>query len=336
MDIIYEFITRLPPKQSRSPSGWISVNAPCCHHCGHKPDKRKRGGFIQTPDGGFSFHCFNCSFKAGWKPGQLLSKNAKLLLKYLGASDDEIIKINFAALRQKQNGGVIDPAGKIVPNLPMRLPKGAKPLSHWTDNPSEDFLNVLKYMSEDRNPDLLKWHEYYWTPDTEYNMNRRIIIPFKSDYNNFLYGYSARSIDPKLEPKYIAKYNNGYLFGQENLLKPNRRYAIVTEGIFDSIAISGCATMKQTMTEGQIITLKNCEKQVIILPDRDHSGKELVLQALENNFSVSMPDWPDDYIKDADDAVKKYGRIPALKKIIDNTETNELKIKLKMKHWFKD
>lgn len=334
MDIVSEFLTRLPAKYKKSPSGWISGNAVCCHHRGHKPDRRGRGGIIPTPDSGFTFSCFNCGFKTGWTPGNLLSTNAKLLLKYLGANEEEVQKINFEALRQKRHTVLTKRDSKFL-TREMKLPEGAKPFGYWCENPPKEFIDVLNYMAEKRNPDLINWHEYYWTPNTDLCMNKRIIVPFISKFNKTVQGFSARAIDNKIEPKYIGKYSQGYLFGQENIYEAERKFVIVCEGIFDAISISGCAAMKQTMSEGQIALLKDCGKNVIIVPDKDSSGVHLVEQAIEHEFYVSMPDWPDDGIKDVDDAVKKYGRIPVLKKILDTAESNSVKIKLQMKNWFR-
>ena len=66
-------LTFLPGKRKQTPSGWLSFNAPCCHHNGTSADKRGRGGLITNGDGGISFHCFNCGFKASWQPGRNLS-----------------------------------------------------------------------------------------------------------------------------------------------------------------------------------------------------------------------------------------------------------------------
>ena len=336
MDIVQEFLSRLPLKRKTTGGGWISVNSPCCAYRGHKPDKRGRGGFVMTPEGGWTWNCFNCNFQTGWSPGQTLSGKAKQLLKYLGVSEDEITKINFNALRQKQNAGLVKQNNKFVSNEIISLPDGSKPFSYWAENPTEDFLNVLRYMVEKRNPDIIKWHEYYWSPDVKNDLNKRVIVPFTSEHSNYIYGFSARAIDAKIDPKYYAKYKRGYLFGQENLLKPLRKMIILSEGIFDAIALSGCACMKQTMSDEQINTLKMSDKTVIVLPDKDQSGKGLVEQALEHNFMVSMPDWPNSAIKDGDDAVKIYGRIPAIKKIIDSATNNKLKIAYQIRTWFKE
>jgi hypothetical protein len=48
---------------------------------------------------------------------------------------------------------------------------------------------------------------------------------------------------------------------------------------------------------------------------------------------VSFPNW-DDGIKDANDALKHYGRLYTLYSIINSVETSELKIRLRMKTWF--
>jgi hypothetical protein len=332
MIILDEFQRRLPAKSKSTPSGWRSFNAVCCHHRGHKSDKRGRAGFRLSGDGGFIYSCFNCSFKASWMPGRVLSLNAKKLLEYMDASKEEINKINFNCMKTKSTA--VGPNHQpIIENRKISLPKDAKLFSEWAENPTEEFLKVLEYISE-RNKDLLLWHDYYWTPDKEFNMHKRVIVPFNSPKSDWLHGYSARAIDDSVKPKYIAQYsNNGYLFGQENLFKPARKFVIITEGIFDAISIDGAAVMKQYFSERQLQTVKTCDKQIIIVPDRDDSGKTLALQAIEQGFSISLPQWDDD-IKDVADAVKKYGRLAALKQILDAAEDNKLKIQIKMRSWF--
>ena len=53
MSIVSEtLMTFLPSKRKQTPSGWISFNAPCCHHNGTGADTRGRGGLISNADGG--------------------------------------------------------------------------------------------------------------------------------------------------------------------------------------------------------------------------------------------------------------------------------------------
>ena len=57
MSIVKEILsTFLPAKRKQTPSGWISYNAPCCHHNGTSADTRGRGGLISNGDGGLSYH----------------------------------------------------------------------------------------------------------------------------------------------------------------------------------------------------------------------------------------------------------------------------------------
>lgn len=332
MNIVDEFFNRLPAKRRHTPSGWTNSNAVCCPHRGaHKPDKKQRGGFKLQSNGGFVYNCHNCTFHASWTPGRTLSENAKKLLEYLGASPDEIKKINFQCLKLKNSIVTINNV-QLTENKKIALPEGSKTFGEWAIDPPEDFLKVIAYIN-DRNANLLNWHEYYWTPNKKEGMNNRIIVPFLSD-NGWLNGYSARSIDEKIQPKFMAQVvNNSYLFNQDKLYLPNRKFIIVCEGVFDAISLSCVAVMKQYMTEKQIETLRTTDKKIIIVPDRDESGKQLVEQAMKLGYSVAFPNW-DEGIKDIADAVKLYGRLAALEQILESVEDSELKIKLKMKGWF--
>ena len=102
-DIQTTVLSFLPANKKSTPSGWTSFDAVCCHNRGEKRDTRKRGGIMTNTEGGFTYHCFNCNFKAGWTPGKLLSKNTKDLFKYLGISDTDIGKLNLVALKIKDD-----------------------------------------------------------------------------------------------------------------------------------------------------------------------------------------------------------------------------------------
>ena len=47
-------LTSLPANRKKTPSGWISFNAPCCVHNGETADKKKRGGIMASADGTIS------------------------------------------------------------------------------------------------------------------------------------------------------------------------------------------------------------------------------------------------------------------------------------------
>lgn len=330
MDIISDIITHLPLKKRTSSGGWLSFNGVCCHHRGHSPDKRGRGG-IMLHDGGFSYSCFNCSFKTSWIPSKSLSENTKQFLSYLGFSDGEIQHINFEALKIKaaSSSVITHKDYSITRHKKLDLPKNAKPLEYWLNNPTDDFLKCIDYMLE-RNKELLLWHDYYYSDTPQFK--NRIIIPFYS--NGEIVGYTARATNNDIKHvKYMTNYQDGYVFNADLLFEPTQKYIIMCEGVIDAITINGCACMKQTISESQKRLLKLCNKKIIIVPDRDHSGKNLVEQALELGYNVAFPAWQKG-IKDCSDAVKQNGRLFTVDQILKSVEESPLKIKLKMRMWF--
>src|SRR5690606_21992796 len=134
----------------RGHHGWNNLNGVCCIHNGQsRPDTRKRAG-IRMTDNMVVYHCFNCKYKASWAPGRKLSKRMENLLNWVGMPGDELKKLKFKVWQLEEQ----DKAGQPL-RVPARLefkegalPFGAKPFSHWLDQPEPpvDFLEVAAYM----------------------------------------------------------------------------------------------------------------------------------------------------------------------------------------------
>lgn len=321
MNLIQQTVNQfLPLKKKNTPSGWISFNAPCCHHRGENIDKRMRGGLLFSGEG-FQYHCFNCNFKAGWTPGKLFSKNSKELLKWFGIPDSEIQKLNLVVLKTKED--IPKPEKIISFDLEERpLPDGTVKISDLLNAgyQDENFLQVVEYLLIKRKVEL-EWFDWMWTDAAGYN--DRVIIPF---YNQGkVVGWTGRKISDG-KPKYLTSTQPGYVF---NIDRQNvdRKYIIVVEGQFDAIAVDGCAIMHNEPNDTQVARINQQNKEVIVVPDRDKPGAKLVKAALENNWSVSLPDWGAE-IKDVADAVKIYGRLYTLYSILQYRESNKIKIEL--------
>jgi hypothetical protein len=324
--LVYDtVITHLPSKRKTTPSGWTSFNAPCCHRNGTTQDSRQRGGLIknQTQDG-VSYHCFNCGFKASWQTGRKLSGKMKLLLQWLGASDDTITKLALAVLQFNETQGFQQTIVELPKFVDKPLPDGAQPIDENTPD------NILQYMkSRQLNVDD---YDFHWTPKLGYK--DRLIMPFyHKEYNSErrIVGWTARKINEG-SPKYMSEQQPGYVF---NLDAQNwqRIFCIVVEGPFDAIGVDGIALLGSEVKDQQALAINALNKKVILVPDRDDNGHKLMEQAIELGWSVSMPDWSDD-VKDVNDAVIKYGRMYTLHTLVSSTEDSELKIKLRSKKWF--
>jgi hypothetical protein len=318
-------LTYMPSKRKQTPSGWLSFNAPCCHNNGNSADTRGRGGLIANPDGGVSYHCFNCGFKASWQPGRSFSHKLRRLLQWMGAPDDIINKVALEVMRE--NEGV--EAQSRIAVLPefntVPLPDDAVKITDITAF-NKYSLAILEYMAE-RNLNVDDT-TYYWSPSLGYR--DRLIIPFY--YEKRIVGWTARTITADKKPKYLTEAQPGFVYGLDDQVY-TKEFAIVCEGQLDAIHIGGCALGGSEISDQQAMLLNRLQKQIVVVPDRDPAGKKLVERAIELGWSVSMPEWPAD-VNDIGECVDKYGRVYALYSIAVSTDDSPLKIRLRAKKWF--
>jgi hypothetical protein len=326
MSVVAETVlTYLPPKRKTTPSGWTSFNAPCCHHNGHTADKRNRGGLISNPDGGVSYHCFNCGFKASWQPGRNFSHKLRKLLQWLGAPDDIINKVAFDVMRENEGVDVQEHVAKLPTFNTVPLPDDATKVAD-IKNFDKYSLAILEYMSS-RNLNLDDT-DYYWSPSLGYR--DRLIVPFY--YEKRIVGWTGRSIVADKKPKYLTEVQPGFVYGLDEQ-GPNKIFCIVVEGQLDAIHIDGCALGGSEIADQQAMLLNRFQKQIIVVPDRDKAGSKLVEESIEKGWCVSMPEWSQD-ICDVGDAVSKYGRLYTLYSIVNAANESPLKIRLRAKKWF--
>ena len=328
MSIVKETLLQFAPiKRKQTPSGWISFNAPCCHHNGTSADTRGRGGLIGNTDDGISYHCFNCGYKASWQPGRNLSFKMKNLMKWFNTPDDVITKLALDVM--KLNEGQTDNFYTVqLPTfVDVELPQDATPIKDFENNIPTHLLNVLKYMKE-RNL-YLDDYNFYWSPNLGYR--DRLIIPFY--HNKKIVGYTARTFSENKRPKYLSNQQPGYVFNFDEQ-RPEKIFVIVCEGPIDAIHVEGIAVLGSEIKDQQVAMVNSLNKQVIVVPDKDKAGSKMIETALEQGWSVSMPDWGKD-INDIGDCVKQHGKLYTLYSIVNNSESSKLKIQLREKQWLK-
>lgn len=312
----------LPSKRRRSPSGWISFNAVCCHHRGQSQDSRGRGGIMIATDGLVNYHCFNCNFKASYRPGRHLGYKFRRLLSWLGANDNDIQRLVIEAVRIKDLVVVTDELteSEEIVFKPRSLPDDVRLVD-------EDAV-ALKYCQE-RHINLTKY-PLLVSNRTDHNLNRRVIIPFT--WKETLIGYTSRAWDPLVRPKYYSNYEPNYVFNIDGQ-GPQSKFVIVTEGVFDAMSIDGIAVLSNNCNETQADIIDSLAREVIVVADRDRAGRQLITNAIEYGWSVSFPEWLET-CKDVNDAVCKYGTLFVLKTILNSKETGRLKIELKSKRLY--
>lgn len=315
----------LPSNKTKTPNGWTSFTAPCCIYNGETQDKKKRGGIIVGPEGGISYHCFNCQYTTGWKPGRPLSYKMRKLMEWMGVPVSEIQRLIIDALRVRDEEGIITESFEDEVDVsfePRSLPGDTFTIQFGFPymTQAEKLANYI------RSRGIPEIYFGRFSGSLGKNLRNKLIIPFT--YNSVNVGHTMRSING-VGPKYVMSSQPNYVFNLDRI-KPEYKYTLVTEGPIDAILCHGVAVLSNSITDTQASLIESLGKEVVLVPDRNKSGQKLIDQAIKYGWSVSFPSWGDpNVITDVNDAVKEYGSIFTMKTILDNIESSALKIELR-------
>ena len=309
-------LDNLPIRTSKTPSGWNTMDCPMC------TDKRKRGGLITT-GAKISYNCFNCGFTTGWEPNPTLGKKYKDLATKLGADQTDIHAVTVDLLKYAEDLETED-ATDYVYNLAKFKQEDLPETATAVDDLPEE--HPIRQYAKERG--LIGLYPLLYFDESLYK--QRLVVPFS--YNGDLVGWTARHISPpnKTTPKYLHKMQPGYVFNIDRFADSKRQIVIVTEGVFDAIMVDGIAIQGNSVGPEQAHLIEKLGKRIIVCPDRDEAGVDLIMQAAELGWEVSFPPWHVD-CKDAADAVQRYGRLATVSSIIKHATDNALKIKVKAK-----
>ena len=336
--IVLDFVRQsIPGGWKQSPSGWTSGNCPMCHTRGHSRDTRGRGG-IMFQDDKVQYNCFNCNYKTGWSPGKRINTILSDLLVAFGADPAQIQRVNFELLKENEKDQIAQQfistterkeKAKITWQ-PMELPNNATTFDKWdtdtlTPRQLESFIKAVQYVEE---RGMSFYNGWQWTPESHFR--NRIILPF--NYKGKTVGYTARWVGQtpdKATPKYYHQMPKHFVYNLDK--QRTHKYTIVTEGQMDALLVNGIATSGNTPSNVQCDIIDDLKKEVIVVPDADSAGMDLVKTAIRRGWSVSFPPW--EGCKDTADAAVKYGRLFTVRSIIDSAQTNTTKIQLLAKSY---
>jgi len=317
---VFDILQLIPGKKKLTQSGWHSFNAVCCGYRGHKADKRGRGG-IRKEGENWSYHCFNCGFKTGFTLGKQFTKNTRQLLIWSGMDIDDVNKFNLESLQHKDLLDFVK-VKKEKKQIKFReLPLPDAEIIDINNDKHKPFVEYLKSRKIN-----VSQYPFMCTPEAEGRQSNRVIIPYT--YENKIVGHTSRYLDNRT-PKFINEQQQGYVFGYD-LQKKGWQVCIVVEGIFDALSIDGIALTHNTISDQQADILKSLNKKIIVVPDQDKTGLQICDKALSYGFYVSIPNWDDD-VKDVNDAVVKYGKLPTLLSILQSATNSKIKIEIKRK-----
>jgi hypothetical protein len=243
-------------------------------------------------------------------------------MSWLGVPAEEIERINLESLRHRSMTGLLTDRERTSRTLQgiefeeRELPPAAELVTaqhdtHWT------YLRNRRVPEDYPVMTVIENDSVHWT-------RPQVIVPFT--YDNRVVGYSSRMLDNR-QPRYIHDTQPGYVFGTD-LQGADWRYVIVVEGVFDALSIGGLAVLHADINDAQARLIRSLDREVVVVPDQDAAGMRLVDRAVELGWSVSMPEWPAD-VKDANDAVIRWGRVATVITIMQARETSPIKIELR-------
>lgn len=325
--VVDKFRTLIPPRTKSSPSGWTSFNAPCCIHRGHATDTRKRGG-IRFDGNGIVYNCFNCKFSTGWQPGSPFGEKMKSLARWMGAGEDDIKVMVFEALKTEAEDYREEEYQPKIEFETKPLPEYAMSLMDWSsilegeieEKLGPQFIQVLRYLMS-RGYENPFDHDFYWSPTPGYI--DRVIVPFR--WQNRIVGNTARKITEG-KPKYLSEQHPHFVFNFDQQTE-DQKYIFVCEGPFDALSIGGVALLTNDIADQQARIINSLGAEVIVVPDQDKAGLQLIEKAIHYNWAVAFPNWNHD-IKDIADAVSKYGKLFVLVDAIKTAVHGEIKINI--------
>ncbi len=321
--VVDKFRSLLPPRTKPSPSGWLSFNAPCCHHRGHKQDTRKRAG-VRFDGEGIVYNCFNCKFSTGWQPGSPFGEKMKTLVRWMGGGEDVVKDMIFEALKSESTEHSLKEFVAQPTFEEKSLPENSLPLIEWSklfeDNPDDGFVDILNYLINRGFDDPFDY-DFHWSPSPGHI--DRVIIPFR--YQGKIVGNTARKIrDGKL--KYLSDQHPHFVFNFD-VQQEDQKYVFVVEGPFDAISINGMALLTNEISDQQSRIINSLGAEVIVIPDQDKAGLVLFDRAAELNWSIAVPNWGDD-VKDVADACQRYGRVFVAVDAIKTAVSGSIKISM--------
>jgi hypothetical protein len=309
------------PKR-HSNNGWTNYCCPMCVLLGHsRPDRFFRFG-IKFGIDEVRVYCFNCRFATGYRLGLPLRMRMRSLLEQLGVSERDVKLLAHWAARISHEVA-IDPAlQKDLQVLPqfddIDMPQDAKSLQEWADLDCNDpdYIAAVEYLLS-RGETAATATTYFWTPCEK--LRHRLIIPCYQ--NHRIIGWIGRAVSSEIEPRYHRQSPSNFLFNVDLLRAPHRPYVFVVEGVFDALCIEGVSALGGTLTDQQIAWINQSEKQIVVVPDRDRAGLDLIEIAIAQGWWVATPcygahQWWDNDIKDAAAAVERYGKLVTLQSII--------------------
>jgi len=263
---------------------------PVCHEGGSAGRKRR---LFYMPEERY-FYCFNCS--RSWNE---LSWIHEVTKKQIG----EILK-ETTMYRSSSATNLLD----ILDNN--------EPVTRTADYLPENSINLtdeyqLDYYKDNKVVQLgyecsksrrlftaINRPKSLYVTTTDNVHKNRLVIPFYSECNK-IESYQTRALLPDQQPKYLTKYGEKCLYGENNI-NPEIPYIFIFEGPIDSMFVqNGVAMGGTSLTERQSTFINKClNYEIIYVYDNDTDNQEMkkvIDKTIKLNRKLFI--WPKEFNK---------------------------------------
>lgn len=264
-------------------------NAECCvcHEGGSSGRKRRLFYFVDER----YFYCFNCA--RSWKElnwiQEVTHQNYHDILK---ESSNFTCSVDLNVKLEKET------ETKLTETPPIPADSidicDSKEREYYSSGREHKLIQTAFNYCEQRN--ILKAvnrPKSLYVSSEDYVHKNRLIIPFYSESGK-VECYQSRSLEGNEYPKYLTKYGEKCLFG-ENTLDPSIPYIFIFEGPIDAMFVKNAVAIGgATMTERQETFIKKClGYETIFVYDNDKDNKQMdkkIKQLIKQNKKMFI--WP--------------------------------------------
>lgn len=266
-----------------------TYNAECCIcHEGSSAGSKRRLFYFPSER---YFYCFNCS--RSWSELNWIQEvTGKSYHEVLRDSKSYDSAVNLVTMLS----AVEDKKEHNIPSIPEDSVDltDSNQCDYYKGTTQYKILSkALEYCSKRKLFTAVNRPSSLYISFTDYVHKNRLIIPFYSDSNK-IESYQSRSLNGDDYPKYLTKYGDKCLYGENNI-DPSIPYIFVFEGPIDAMFVkNGVAIGGSTLTEKQEIFLNKCfGQEIIYVYDNDKDNKEMdkkIRSLIDKNKKVFI--WP--------------------------------------------
>ena len=267
-------------------------NAECCV-CGEGNSTGRKRRLFYFPNDRY-FYCFNCS--RSWSELNWIHEiSKKSIHEILKETRDFVPNSEIKAKVQKQNEAVKHIEIPSIPDDAIDI-CDSKQVEFYKDD--KLVKKIIDYCQNRRLFTAVNKSKSLYVSFKDKVHKNRLIIPFYGESGK-IECYQSRTLDGDTYPKYLTKYGEKNMYGENNI-DNSIPYIFIFEGPIDAMFVKNAVAVGgSSMTDKQEAFIKKCfDKEIIYVYDNDKNNKEMskkIKNLIKQNKKLFV--WPKEFKK---------------------------------------